>query len=534
MKENFRIFRPLVALMAGWIPVVCGLTACKPETIPEEKPFVRLLTGQTYQSRILKRSLNYSVLLPKEYEKSNSSFPVVYLLHGYGDDETSWYKWGLINYYVDQNEAATVPMIYVMPEGFNTYWVNKYNGNYPFMDVIVNEFVPTIDSLFRTIPDPQHRAVMGYSMGGYGALILPAKNPAVFKTGVVLSMSFRTDRQYIDEPQGVFDSQWGSVFGGIGTTGTARLTDYYKEYSPFYFFRNSGNSSRQGQNYFFDCGDDEESLSEPNNQLHDLMRDLDIRHEYRVRNGGHSWDYWRKSLPEALKYIGNAVRNLPYPDDPEEMDPGPEIPANRIIARHLEGSPLDFNIMVPTGYDSDTVRYPVIYVLHDRSVMTAARESQRLYSRMGSLIAGSSIPGTLVVEIPLPQNSISLEDFQQVIRSVSGSFRTNPGRKHGLLIGNGEGGRLAFEFMPACSGVVNACMLFDANLPDVPAIDVAVADWYLDISDEGRNYLSYHALYMTLRANEVNHEFRVRQGTPTHSSFLVGLFESGGFIKNHL
>jgi enterochelin esterase-like enzyme len=64
-------------------------------------------------------------------------------------------------------------MIYVMPVGFNSYYVNKYNGQFPYMDMFVDELVPLVDSLFRTKPDPNHRAVMGYSMGGYGAMIMP-------------------------------------------------------------------------------------------------------------------------------------------------------------------------------------------------------------------------------------------------------------------------------------------------------------------------------------------------------------------------
>ncbi|TSA37726.1 MAG: hypothetical protein D4R64_05130 [Porphyromonadaceae bacterium] len=536
MIDTEKSLKRFTILIFGLIPLIMGLPGCKHDTPPPDdpEPFVRLLTNQSFQSRILNRSMTFAVLLPKEYENSTESFPVVYLLHGLGDDETGWYKWGLINYYVDLNAAETVPMIYVMPKGFNTYWVNKYNGNYPYMDMLVNEMVPKIDSLFRTFRDPQHRAVMGYSMGGYGAMILPAKNPGVFKTGIALSMSFRTDQQYIDEPQGVFDSQWGSVFGGIGTTGTSRLTDYYKTYSPFYFFGNPGDLSLNGQNYFFDCGDDEESLSVPNNALHNLLRDLNIRHEYRTRNGGHSWDYWRKSLPEALKFISLAVQNVPYPDDPELIDPGPAIPAWRIVDKQLDGSNIAFSVALPAAYLSDTSRYPVILVLHDRKAVSQDEESRKMLSILNTNMTGGKIPASLIVEIPLQTEPVSAVVLQQILNQVQTGYRTLSDRKHTILLGNNLAGRLVYDLLPDCAEFINACLLFDANLPqDATAISSDV-NYYLDICDEGVNYNSYHSLFMSLRENGIAHEYRVRQGTASHDSFLAGLNESASYMKIHL
>ena len=535
--SKFNLQRPdHLGLFFGIVSLSVWLPGCKPDPVPpeENKPFVRLLTEQTFQSRILTRTMNYAVLLPKEYENSTSSFPVVYLLHGLGDNETAWYKWGLITYYADLYAAETVPMIYVMPEGFNTYWVNKYNGNYPYMNMLINEMVPKMDSLFRTIRNPQARAVMGYSMGGYGAMILPAKNPEVFKTGVVLSMSFRTDRQYMEEPQGVFDSQWGTLFGGMGTTGTARLTDYYKAFSPFYFFSKPGDLSLQGQNYFFDCGDDEESLSDPNDALHSLLRDLDIKHEYRTRNGGHSWDYWHKSLPEALKYIGKCVQGLPYPDDPQPVDPGPTIPPDRIVNCQLNDSGIMYNLALPANYLADTTHYPLIVVLHHRSAATQDQESQILMSLLNLNMSGNKIPVSLILEIPIQTDTVTLSILNQVMGEVSLKYRTLNDRKHHILIGNNAGGKLACLFVPECAPLFNACLLFDADIPDDASAADAGVSYYLDISDQGTNYRGYHSLFMSLKHNKVNHEYRVRQGSGSNESFIAGLNESASFMKSHL
>jgi len=309
-----------ILFLSASILVLAGISACgRGDDPPDEVPFVRLLEEQSYQSIVLKRSMDYAVLLPEEYENPTDSFPVVYLLHGYGDNETAWYKDGYIQYYADRDSDTNGPMIFVMPEAFNTYYVNRYNGNYPMMDALVGELVPVIDSLFRTIPDAEHRAVMGYSMGGYGAVILPAKNPETFKTGVSLSMSFRTDSQYVAEPQNVFDSQWGPVFGGTGKSGNGRFTDYFLDNSPFHFFGDPANEYLWELNFFLTCGDEEEKLDETHAELHEILTGLDYPHVYRMGHGGHSWDYWHKELPEALKFIGCAFRQVPYPGGNEKI-----------------------------------------------------------------------------------------------------------------------------------------------------------------------------------------------------------------------
>jgi hypothetical protein len=338
----------------------------------------------------------------------------------------------------------------------------------------------------------------------------------------------------MDESQDGWNSQWGSVFGGIGSSGSARLTDYYKANNPFYFFKNPGDLSLNGQNYFFDCGDDEENLSEPNNLLHNLLRDLNIKHEYRVKNGGHSWDYWHKALPEALKYISSAVQNIPYPDDVTPVNPGSAVSAARIFAEQLEGSQITFGVTVPASYLSDTNRYAIILALHDRNAASQEHESQSLLSMLNTNMINSKIPSSLIVEIPLQAEPVNAEVLQQIISQVRSKYRTITDRKHTILLGNNMAGLLVYELMPECSELINACLLFDANIPELATATNINLSYYLDICDKGINYIGYHSLYMSLRHNHISHEYRVRQGTPSHESFINGLNESASFIKDHL
>ena len=124
--------------------------------------------------------------------------------------------------------------------------------------------------------------------------------------------------------------------------------------------------------------------------------------------------------------------------------------------------------------------------------------------------------------------------FHLVLKQVAADYRTVNDRKHTILLGNNLAGRLVYDLLPEYAEFINACLLFDANLPkDAIAINSDV-NYYLDICDEGDNYNSYHSLFMSLRENGIAHEYRVRQGTTSHDSFLTGLNESAGFMKIHL
>jgi len=510
-----------------------GFWGCAKDLKVDDKPFVRLLENEIIQSDIFNREIYYSVLLPENYNTSQDSFPIVYLLHGYGDDQAAWSEYGLIQYYSDLYASENGPMIFVMPQGFNSYYVNRYNGSVPYMDFFTKELIPEIDSIYRTIKDKEHRAVMGYSMGGYGALIMPAKNPDIFKTGVLLSMSFRTDSQYMTEPQEVFDSQWGPIFGGTGTSGTQRLTDYFQSYSPFHFFNDPGAQSLAGLNFYIDCGDDEETLSETSGELHNLLRDLDFPHEYRMNNGGHSWDYWHKELPEALRYIGFAFRQLPYPSDPEPVDPGPAIAAERIMPEQLEGTGITFRVVLPAGYSDGSSNYPVIMVIHDRDLTNPDEDSQKLFSLLTKNMTGGKLPVSLIVEIPVQAEAVTAEYISYIDSQVRENYRTIEDSDHTIMLGNKQGGHLVHYLMPACD-FSNTFLLFNADLPDNALAFIPGASFYLDICEQGTSYKGYQSLYMCLRQNQLDPEYRVRQGTPSHDSFLIGLDEASGFMKDHL
>lgn len=528
LNHWFYLISAILALLAA--------SACKPDPDDGDPPvpFTRLVENQFIQSKILARKINYAVLLPEEYEKGSGKYPVVYLLHGYGDSEKAWYQGGNIKYYADLYEGETGPAIFVMPDGFNTYWVNKYNGNYPYMDMLIRELVPGVDSLYRTSADPSQRAVMGYSMGGYGALALTAMNPEVFGTAVVLSMSFRTDQQYLAEPQDNFDSQWGSIFGGIGKTGEERLTPYFKEYSPFYFFADPGNPSLSGQRYFIDCGDDEESLSQTNGSLHIRMRDLGVSHEFRMRNGAHTWDYWHGALPEAFHYLGFAFRNSGYPQEGATVETGTGIASERFVDLLVPGNTLPVSVVIPGTYNSETAAYPVICLLHDTTAAGDQITQEKLLQLMSRNMDAARLQKSLLVEIRCGEAYLEEAGISGIMQAVRENFWTATNGKQAVIISNHNAGATLVNMLDDVGPLFNACLFFEAALPDDASVSNPDFSCYLDVCDNGPSYRGNHSLFMSFRDQQGGCEFRVRQGSGSYGDFLAGLDAASVFIKDNL
>jgi S-formylglutathione hydrolase FrmB len=509
------------------------LWGCTKGIAKNEEPFERLLKNVAIHSKIFNRDLYYAILLPENYNVSTDSYPTIYLLHGYGDDQTSWWQDGLIQYYSDLQVEETGPVIFVMPQGFNSYYVNRYDGGLPYMDYFTTELVPEIDSLYRTKKDKTQRAVMGYSMGGYGALILPSRNPEIFNISVALSMSFRTDEQYINEPQDIFNTQWGVLFGGYGTSGTQRLTDYFKEYSPFHFFDHNDLSKFSSLRILIDCGDDEETLSETNGLLHNLMRDRNMPHEYRVRNGGHSWDYWNRSLPEALKFISYGFKDMEYPQNPEPVNIGNDISSDQYKLENLTGTNLQLGIFTPTEYKSTSDYYPVIFFIHDYEGSVRSENAGKILSLLNTSMQSGKIPNSLIVEIPLGSDEISSTVLSAIISQINTNYRIVTNKNGRVLLGNDKGGAKACSLIPDFQTTFNSCFLFSSALPaDIQAVPEFF--YYVDITDKSDNYLGNFNLYLDLREKGNDHEYRVRQGLPSLQSNLNGLYESLGYLSKKL
>lgn len=258
------------------------------------------------KSTILGKDVEYSVYLPFDYESSNRNYPVLYLLHGFTDDETGWAQFGEANYIADRaiNSGEAPPMIIVMPDAGVSWYVNSYDGKERWEDFFVKEFIPAIDKGFRTRPAREFRAVAGLSMGGHGSLIMAIKHTDLFSACAPLSAGVWTEDETLKMP----NENWDFVVGvpyGKGLSGNDRLSPHYRQNAVLDLVKNTPADDLKKVKFYIDCGDDD-FLIKGNMALHALMIDQGIPHEFRVREGSHNWTYWRTALPEVLKFVGET------------------------------------------------------------------------------------------------------------------------------------------------------------------------------------------------------------------------------------
>ena len=264
----------------------------------------QVLEGVHMKSPILGRNVNYAVYLPPDYGTSTRRYPVVYLLHGYTDNESGWIQFGGINLAADRAiaEREIPPMIIVMPDGGVTFYINDAANKVRYEDMFVKEFIPFIDATYRTRPAKEFRGISGLSMGGWGSLTLAMRHPDLFTACAAFSAAVWTDEDFAAFEQPTYDRMFGALFGPK-LSGNDRLTAHFKGYSPLDLAKTLPVETLKKVRIYLDCGDDD-FLFRGNAALHAALRERKIPDEFRSRDGSHSWIYWRTGIIAGLKFIG--------------------------------------------------------------------------------------------------------------------------------------------------------------------------------------------------------------------------------------
>jgi enterochelin esterase-like enzyme len=259
----------------------------------------KVLDNLSLTSKILNMDRKYAIYLPPDYETSQRSYPVLYLLHGSGDDQTGWVQFGEVQHIADEaiNSGKATPMIIVMPDG-NTGqrgYFNDIKGKWRYEDFFFQEFVPFIEKQYRIKSEKRYRAISGLSMGGGGTFVYALHHPEMFSSACPLSASvgaltLQDARERQKQVPNVTEEE---------------IKDYYSRYSVLRLIDSIPAASIKDVRWYIDCGDDD-FLYEGNSLAHIALRKKEIPHEFRMRDGGHTWTYWRASLPEVLSFISAA------------------------------------------------------------------------------------------------------------------------------------------------------------------------------------------------------------------------------------
>lgn len=238
---------------------------------------VSLLTDKNFSSIVLNQTMKYNIVLPNDYYiNTERYYPILYLLHGMGGNNNSWSEDGNVKQIVQdaiKNEIVD-PMIVVMPDAFNTFYVDDYQNGLKYETYFWDEFLPFIEETYRIEASRETRFIAGLSMGGFGASYYAFTYPDKF----------------------IYCYSMSGAVGGVGTT-TPSISSIVSGYDAL------GELPR----YTMDCGTSDPLVYESNQSEHEALNSLGYTHEYITREGTHDWVFWKKSLEMALERIGQYL-----------------------------------------------------------------------------------------------------------------------------------------------------------------------------------------------------------------------------------
>lgn len=261
-------------------------------------------------SQVLKRAVRYCIYIPSGYDESASQhppkrYPVLYFLHGLGDNEQTLFNsggWTLLDDLRNQRKMGD--FLIVAPEGGRSFYVNSASGAVRYSDFFLQEFMPQIEAKYRIRAGRGGRAISGVSMGGFGALRFAFAHPELFSAVSAQSAALITESPQklnaASETGAPVLSVLGPVFGK--PIDVAR----WNENSPFVLAKKNVEGLRKLAIYF-NCGqNDNYGFEKGAEALHEELVKEQVKHEYRPYPGDHSVAYFLAHFEEVMEFHSQA------------------------------------------------------------------------------------------------------------------------------------------------------------------------------------------------------------------------------------
>jgi S-formylglutathione hydrolase FrmB len=290
----------------------CALALCAlppAESLAASGPAAATGAGRgeclSLQSKILQRKVNYCALLPPSYDVDKTRrYPVLYLLHGLGDNEQMLLRSGGFDMVQDLWANRGIgDFLIVTPAAGESFYIDSRDGRVRYEDFVLHEFLPYIETHYRIRADRAHRAISGISMGGYGALHLAFRHPELFgsvsaHSAALIDVANLPSVALGNAPVPANIRMLGDVFGAPFDRA------YWERNSPLVLARSANLS---GLKIYFDCGaQDDYGFNVGAQALHDVLTSRHIVHEFHLYPGGHTWDYFVAHLPASLQFHSRA------------------------------------------------------------------------------------------------------------------------------------------------------------------------------------------------------------------------------------
>lgn len=253
-----------------------------------------------YDSKTLAGPRRMHVYTPPGYERGNMKYPVLYLVHGGGDEDSGWSTIGRAGFILDNLLAAgkIKPMIVVMPNGSITLpgvpapmaggraatpeaqaeriaRISKLHD--AFVSDLLTSIIPYVESTYRVLTNRENRAMAGLSMGGAETLRAAPSNLDKFAWIGVFSMGLQ-----------------------IGSNAGVN-SDFVERNAAF--FADPEQTNRQLKLFWIGAGKDDRTVTDGPRRLSDTLKAHNIRHEYHETEGGHTWINWRLYLRDFTQLL---------------------------------------------------------------------------------------------------------------------------------------------------------------------------------------------------------------------------------------
>lgn len=291
--------RPLRTLLAACLVLVSGLASAQSR-----------IDCSALNSHILTRLVHYCVYIPSVYDAGAAQhpprhYPVLYFLHGLGDNEQTLFNsggWTLLDDLRSQHKMGD--FLIVAPEGWRSFYINSADGLVRYSDFFLQEFLPHIESKYRVRAGRPGRAISGISMGGYGALRFALAHPQLFSAVSAQSAALITETpQELDNA-----ARTGAPLPGVlaPVFGKPINVQHWDDNNPFVLARRNAAALRSLAIYF-NCGqDDNYGFEKGAAALDSLLQKENVKHEYHAYPGDHSLTYFLLHFAEVMEFHSRA------------------------------------------------------------------------------------------------------------------------------------------------------------------------------------------------------------------------------------
>ena len=258
------------------------------------------------QSQILARSVRYCAYLPPSFDQDKTrDYPVLYYLHGLGDNEQSLLTfggWDIISELRSQGKVGD--FVVLAPSAGHTFYINSESGKLRYEDFFTKEFMPQMEKKYRAEGTRATRGITGVSMGGYGALRFAFKYPNDFT-----AVSAQMPALIADLPKNLSTGEPGSPGALLGDIfGSPFNRTYFDRNNVFYFARTDSVASLKQMKVYFDIGsNDDYGFEQGAEKLDQLLKSRAIPHEFHIYPGRHSVEFVIRHFPDVMQFQWKAI-----------------------------------------------------------------------------------------------------------------------------------------------------------------------------------------------------------------------------------